>query len=118
MRILFMPTPLDHLRFRLAFSPTRRVLYRYSTALAFALAASTIGATLDYQNELRLAREQALEAVAHTQHALLTCLNGGSPGWYTTTASGHRAYIVCGEPFTITDENTAHSVPSATSTAR
>jgi hypothetical protein len=60
---------------------------------------------LDRWNEQRIAAESAQEQYALQQTAMLACLNGGAPGYYTTDSAGHRHYIVC-QTFTVSDENT------------
>jgi hypothetical protein len=59
----------------------------------------------DARVEQQLAASRAEQSFALQQAALLACLNGGSTGLYTMDDGGNRHYIVCGEPFTVSDEN-------------
>lgn len=104
-----MLTLADHLRFRYAFSPRRREALKNAGLIAGLLAVFAITGTLDYQDAL-LAEAEAQTAAAHARYArqqaaMLACLNGGSPGYYTLTEDGHRVYLVC-EIHEVSDENT------------
>lgn len=71
--------------------------------LVLMLAYGIVG-SIDYAVEQDMAAEQAEARVAEQQAAMLACLNGGSPGYYTMTKDGHRAYLVC-NVHEVTDEN-------------
>lgn len=73
--------------------------------LLFVLAAYGLAGSLDYAEEQRQEAAAALDRAALHQAALLACLNGGAPGLYTIDDDGHRHYIVCDQPYTISDEN-------------
>lgn len=73
--------------------------------LLFILACYAVAGSLDYADAQRAeAMRQEARADLH-RDALLACMNGGAPGHYTIDANGDRRYIVCGEPFEVTDQN-------------
>ena len=78
----------------------KNIAYLIALFLLYGLAGS-----IDYATEKAIEAERKSESYALQQTALLTCLNGGAPGYYTTDAAGHRHYIVC-ETYTVSDENT------------
>jgi hypothetical protein len=99
-------TLIQQLRFALAPSAARRDLFKNAALIAGLLIAFGIVGRMDYEDALRAEAEAALDQSALHQAALLACLNGGSPGLFTIDANGHRHYLVCGEPFTVSSENT------------
>lgn len=76
------------------------ILFAIVIVLAFGLVD-----IIDRWQEARVAEGAALERIAQQQAAMLACLNGGSPGYYSMTADGHRAYLVC-DVYTVTDQHT------------
>lgn len=97
-------TMTERLRFALAPSRARRDALKTACAVAFILAAYALVGTLDYQDQL-LAEKMAAEArYSEQQAAMLACLNGGAPGYYTLTSEGHRSYLVC-DLYEVTDQN-------------
>lgn len=52
--------------------------------------------------EAKIAQQRAIEQAERTQSAMIACLNGGAPGYYTRDESGAKHYIVCGETWTMT----------------
>jgi hypothetical protein len=66
------------------------VLFALAILLAFGLVDM-----IDRWQDARIAEAAALDRVAEQQAAMLACLNGGSPGYYTLTKDGHRVYLVC-----------------------
>lgn len=106
--------PLTHrLRFRYAFTHERREAIKTAAAtiagLLLILLAYGIVGRMDYEEGLRQEAEAALERASLQQAALLACLNSGAPGLYTIDDKGTRHYIVCGQPYTVSDENTRHT---------
>lgn len=99
-----MPTIIDHLRFRLAFTHQKRETLKNIGWLFALFACFAIGSTLDYQEELRQQAEAAQYEAGLRQAAMLACLNGGSPGYYTMNDRGQRIYLVC-DVYEVTDEN-------------
>lgn len=96
---------IDRIKFRYAGSPARREAWRNAGLVGLILACYAIAGTLDYHDELRQQAAAAQEDYARQQAAMLACLNGGSPGYYTVDSAGHRHYIVC-QTYTVSDEST------------
>ena len=74
--------------------------------IVFILLCLGLVGSMDYADEQRTAAETAQADAALQQAALLACLNSGAPGLYTIDDQGTRHYIVCGQPYTVSDENT------------
>ena len=65
-----------------------------------------ITGTMDYADEVR-AEAMAQEARADLNRAaLLACLNGNAPGLYVEQEDGSRQYLVCSDPYYVSDKNT------------
>ena len=77
----------------------KNIAYLIALFLLYGLAGS-----IDYADQQAAAAEQQSALATRREAALLACLNGGSPGLYTTDAAGRRHYIVCDRPFTVSDE--------------
>ena len=64
-----------------------------------------ITGTMDYADEVR-AEAMAQEARADLNRAaLLACLNGNAPGLYVEQEDGSRQYLVCSDPYYVSDRN-------------
>jgi hypothetical protein len=73
--------------------------------IATVLLAYGIVGSIDYATEKSIEAERQAEAFSVQQAAMLACLNGGSPGYYSIDSEGHRHYIVC-DIYEVSDENT------------
>lgn len=78
-------------------------------ALLLVLAGYGIAGHLDYAEEMRQEVERQTARANQHRDALLACLNGGSPGLYTTLPDGARNYIVCDRVFEVNDRNVRKS---------
>lgn len=96
---------IDRIKFRYATRAARREAWRNAGLVGLILGCYAVAGTLDYQDALRQEALAAQEDYARQQAAMLACLNGGSPGYYTVDSEGHRHYIVC-QTYTISDKNT------------
>jgi hypothetical protein len=64
-----------------------------------------ITGTMDYADAQR-AEAMAQEARADLNRAaLLACLNGNAPGLYVEQPDGSRQYLVCSDPYYVSDRN-------------
>ena len=79
-----------------------------SLLIAGLLIAFGIVGRMDYEDALRAEAEAAQQQATLHRDALLTCLNGGAPGLFTTDSKGHRHYLVCSAPYEVSDENTGN----------
>lgn len=96
----------DHAKFRWASRRTLREDIKNAACLIAVIACYAIVGEMDYRDALRSEAEAQERNAQATQEQLIACLNGGATGLYTTDDKGHRHYIVCERPWTVSDENT------------
>lgn len=96
----------DNLRFSRAFSARRREDLRIGLSVAAILIGFGIVGSLDYADELRQEAAAAEQRSDMNRASLLACLNGGHTGLSVDHGNGIRQHIVCGAPYTVSDENT------------
>lgn len=82
-----------------------RETLRYAFYLALIFLAYGIVGRMDYEDQLITEKIAADRDRDILQERMLACLNGGSTGYYTADANGHKHYIVCDQPFTVSTEN-------------
>ena len=75
--------------------------------IAILMLAFGIVGSMDYADEQRQESERMAASAELNRAALLACLNGGSPGLYIEQPDGSRQYLVCSEPYEVSDKNTS-----------